>query len=738
MTKWPQLPQDNLVSQEQASVTKGCPSTSTIYSNESCPNTSTINLNEGSSSHGLRDLRLNHSTITMSNCGGGTATVPSDPPPLSAQAVDQREMIQSTTPVSSLNRTLAWSVASPFKGSSWKRTHDDTAQHDNKATSTLSHEPRAVTPAHILKPQPPYWTPFSVLIKRLVQILPLSSLRNRFHDEVDKPMSMELCRGSLAFAMKETEGCKRRDMRAIRWLIDNLNDDLELLEGFAGFPGSFKEEQGRGVWKGVVRDDQPTFTLNLQTQRHPSLSSSQEGITVHNLCRAVQYLLKTYHNEGYFMDMKERRRRMRLCVEIVASLVCCAEVELGLFGEVGEVLSELGNKERTNDPLTIRSNPSFAVSWTCLSLVAIWKMLDSDSVQEAARFALGGITQFRTDYGGPDTMPLTAALRIDDYLTRAWTSVLDLHLAFRLWRNRTESEIKEILYDHEASISELEHIEIEALDLKGNDWRISLLQETMDEATHKLTRRLPGVFFTELKPVASIMISEEAFDFSPVETTPVPPQLIFPGQQIQSLCTFGGRFRDILEGQNTERYEESLGSLESLHEIPVALRGLNYLMKRQLWRLMDLRDGGGLGFTIELFFLSFRQFSPTPEPTPSSSELKNFYTGTFKVITSNWKTKNSVGTLQILLDLLCDLVILNRGIFSNLSYPSYIVDMLLGLVGEMVEEHIGSPDHIDDVIQELEDTDSGNSVDNGLRAKLLSILPRPTTGSGPAQAQAGN
>jgi hypothetical protein len=99
--------------------------------------------------------------------------------------------------------------------------------------------------------------------------------------------------------------------------------------------------------------------------------------------------------------------------------------------------------------------------------------------------------------------------------------------------------------------------------------------------------------------------------------------------------------------------------------------------------LLDLRDGSGLGFTIELFFLAVRQLSSTS----SSSELKEvFYTGTFKVITSKWeKTKNSVGTQRVLLDLLCDLVIRNRGVFSDLSYPPYIADMLLDLVKKMVE-----------------------------------------------------
>jgi hypothetical protein len=224
-----------------------------------------------------------------------------------------------------------------------------------------------------------------------------------------------------------------------------------------------------------------------------------------------------------------------------------------------------------------------------------------------------------------------------------------------------------------------------------------------------------------LKPASAIIISE-AFDFSFFETTPVSPQLFFPGQQIQSLCTLGRRLRDIIDDQNTEMHYEALKSLETLPNIPVELRRFNDPMKRQLWRLLDLRDGGGLGFTIELFFLTLRQLSSTT--SPESSELKEvFYTGTFKVITSNWvKSKHSAGTQRVLLDLLCDLVIPSRGVFSNFSYPPYIVDKLLGLVEKIVKGHQGEHDHINYVIQELKDDDLLNIMDSGLRDRALNAI----------------
>jgi hypothetical protein len=528
--------------------------------------------------------------------------------------------------------------------------------------------------------------------------------------------------------MEETKCRMNRDVRAIQWLVDRTNGGDEMQALVLAIPGSFNGKWGQNVWKGVVRD-QPTSLTDPQAQSHPGFSSAREGTTVYELCGRMRYFFETYKDEGNFMDAGiARTRRMRGYVETAASLVCCTGVELGLFGEVGEVLSEVGDKEKTNNPLRIRTSPSFAVRLTCLSLVAIRKMVDGNRLrlQELAKIALDGIAHLQTDYGyQQDTVALMAvAQRIDDYLTQAWAPVVDLHLAFDSsgWSlNRTESDIKRVLNSHRESILELERIAIEAGKVEDVDWHFTLLLETMDETTHKLMRRLPGVFFDKPKPARPIMISE-VFDFPSVGTTPVPPQLIPPGRQIQSLCTLGRKLRDIIEERNTEGHEETLQSLESLRKIPVSLHGLSYLMKRQLWRLLDLRDGGGLGFTIELFFLTLRQLELSS--TSSSSELKEiYYTGTFKAITSDWKNyKNSVGTQRILLDLLCDLVIGRRGAFSNFTYPPYIVEMLLELVGEMVEGREGFHAHIDDIIQELEEVNFRNPVDNDLRDKALNVI----------------
>jgi hypothetical protein len=585
----------------------------------------------------------------------------------------------------------------------------------------------------IRNPQSPYRTPFSPYIWRLIQIL-RCNLYNRIRIALVNPVqdlqvqatSLEAHREQSA--MEQTEGCKNRDVRAIQWLVNNTNGNSETQAFLLAIPGSFNQEWGRDVWKKVVSDDLPTSSVG---QPRPGLPSIQKGTTVYRLSRCVRKFFER-ESEGYFIGSKVLQRTgMRRCIETAASLVCCADVKLDSFEELTEMLRDVGDKEHTNDPSTIISNPLFTVRWTCLSIVAIWKMVDANMLQELAKFALDGFARLHTDYGVPDTMDLTAiAQRIDGYLMEAWPPVVDLNQAFNSepWSlRRTESEIITILNSREESISELERIAIEALGAEDVDWRISFFQERMDRITHGLLRRLPGVFFNELKSATPIMI-REVFDFPYVLVTPVPPLLIFPGQQIQSLCTLGRRLRDIIDIQNTETHEETLKSLESLREIPISLRELKHLMKRQLWRMLDIRNGRGLGFTIELFFLAVRQLSSTS--SSSESELtKVFYTGTFEVVTSNWeKSKKSAETQRILLDILSDLVIRGRGVFSDFSYPPYIVKMLLDLVEKMVKGHGGLNPHINEVIMELEDENLRNRMDNSLRDQaLLAIDPPPHT-----------
>jgi hypothetical protein len=116
-------------------------------------------------------------------------------------------------------------------------------------------------------------------------------------------------------------------------------------------------------------------------------------------------------------------------------------------------------------------------------------------------------------------------------------------------------------------------------------------------------------------------------------------------------------------------------------------------MQRLLWRLQDLGGGGGLGFTVELFFLVLSQPLSTSSSRESHSAL---YTGTFRAITSDWsKHKHSLGTQKLLLDIAWS----RRWEFGD-HYPAYVVDEFLLLLGNIFEGQTGP--HIDKARQQFE------------------------------------
>ena len=200
---------------------------------------------------------------------------------------------------------------------------------------------------------------------------------------------------------------------------------------------------------------------------------------------------------------------MRACVEAAASLVCCIDFRLDWFGEVGKLVSEIGRIEKINESPTTTSDQSFIIRWTCLSLVAVQQILSSNRLQVLAGYAVSGLARFQSEYGQPDETALRSAQRIEDCLKTAWERVEELRRAFEPWsQKRTKEQVEEILRNHEQQISELERIKVEADSMEDVDWRISLYQDAMDDATYRLARQLPGVSFDEPRRSESFLISD--------------------------------------------------------------------------------------------------------------------------------------------------------------------------------------------------------------------------------------
>jgi hypothetical protein len=135
----------------------------------------------------------------------------------------------------------------------------------------------------------------------------------------------------------------------------------------------------------------------------------------------------------------------------------------------------------------------------------------------------------------------------------------------------------------------------------------------------------------------------------------------------------------LLEGQwDANTFQETCTNLQHFH---ISCRWWQHLSHRQLRRLKDLHNGGGLGFAVELFFLVLKELLPKSDKSSS----KALYVGTFRAITSDWSEyKHSLGTQKLLLNM-----VMPGGLVTDSDYPDYIVDEFMTLLGNILKGQTG-------------------------------------------------
>jgi hypothetical protein len=227
-------------------------------------------------------------------------------------------------------------------------------------------------------------------------------------------------------------------------------------------------------------------------------------------------------------------------------------------------------------------------------------------------------------------------------------------------------------------MSTLEVCNDSAWEARKWDEPVSKSRLSVQESTHKLICELPGVEFDSYRPgylpfgLASESLNNPALQFILVEPC------------ILGLFSIYPRLKDILEGQDPEGFGELIADLRAFPWLGVLW--VKHAMQRQFWRCHDLRDGGGLGFTVEIFLLAFKQLSST---SPSNESQSPLYVSTFQAITSDWTAyRQSVWTIRILLDVIAS----RGGLMARFNYPSYITDItdeLLALVANMLRGQTG-------------------------------------------------
>ena len=599
-----------------------------------------------------------------------------------------------------------------------------------------------ITFAPIIYPQSPYQNSFSGIFWYLFQKSRGRRFKDRGLDGEVKSVSTDMAQGQMQLAMEETKARKDRDVQAIRWLIDNLTEDTEMETFLSAIPGSFNTDWGTEVWKtvgehhengdqsqdGVVArphpvatvhqpsswrirsvlrsiiylvrkptpHHSPTHTTTCSPVPHPpnvDLHSTTAHIrgedVVHELSTRVARSVEICKNRKLFTNEVLWRKRTRTCIEATASLVCCANANLAWFGGISKLLGDIGSFEKIRELPSTGTDQLFVIRWTCLSLVALRQILANNSVvQDSAKYALKSFAK-EDDTGNNDA--LAGARKISDTIHKAIGCLFRLCEALEETEELTE-EVAEILRRHESEISELEQIDtnIEADSFEFVDSWISTIQSNINTASHRIISQVPGslrvdkfIDYFDQAPIPFSRMVELSRDTRKI-------QFIQLRQTLKAMCSPAITLRNILEGQrDADAYKELLKNLTNFR---IHSSWSVNVMQRQLWRLHDLYDGGGLGFTVELFFLAISKLLSTS----STKESRSLYTGTFRAITSDWsKYKHSLGTQNHLL-----YIVMTRCRPLEGYYPVYIVDEFVLLLNNIFEGQTGP--HIDKARRDLE------------------------------------
>jgi hypothetical protein len=207
-------------------------------------------------------------------------------------------------------------------------------------------------------------------------------------------MNRDMAQRQMQVAMKETEDHKGRDGHVVRWLVSNKTEDTEMESSFVM---AIPEDKNKSL-HGYIRTNYelshmqsilPSFLCQVRTagDSRANAAGHMEGEgedTVPKLSGPVRQSLGMCKSRGLFATDGLWRKRTRACIEMTASLVSCAGVELGQFGDVLKLLEDQTIRESS----LVGKDQSFVTRWTCLSLMGIRPILGSNqSLQDDASLA---------------------------------------------------------------------------------------------------------------------------------------------------------------------------------------------------------------------------------------------------------------------------------------------------------------------------------------------------------------
>jgi hypothetical protein len=413
----------------------------------------------------------------------------------------------------------------------------------------------------------------------------------------------------------------------------------------------------------------PSSTIAMvprPASRRPLVATSDnESNTIREFCWRIGRFFDTCKKRAVFARDGVWRKRYRACVEVMASLVSFADVELGWFRHTLQALGDIGSFEETRKLSLSGKDEAFVVHWTCLSIIAIRPTLNT-SLFMGQTFKFISFLYDLSQAGDPRAF--------DGTLEHRWSSECNWDLSSKI--------------SFAAEMEKFSHV------MNSNVVKF-------DELCQRLIHELPGVGF-------DFPDSGPLFLRQTLELFRDPAKLRFMS------CRQPLKFFEHLKCVDAYR-DDSTNPEYERNQVNEKVFWPKHLLQRMLWSIDDL-CGGGLGFSVEVFLLSLRQLLST---YPSQESHSALYIGTFKAITSDRKRYTfSVGTLSLLLDVVAS----DQGFVRTFDYPDYITDEVWELLGDILEvqgNYYIKPYTIDNAVQQLTDLRREVGGKYGVKAEAL-------------------
>jgi hypothetical protein len=574
-----------------------------------------------------------------------------------------------------------------------------------------------IAPVH--DAQSPYQSPLSGIFWKLFQVIRGRTHRDHSTGGARKRISTNMTDGRVQLAMDESDDRKKRDARAIRWVIDNLTEDSELEPFVLGVPGSFNSSWGKKVWEVVAADEDNKGSGGGTSTPQPNEVAAepvavshgpggplslpmltQRENTIGDLSGRITRLLKTCTDPGVLPSEEARRKRARACVDASLSFVLSIDDEWEWFAEpeiMSQALTYLGDVERFREP-TSGFDAAFAVRWMCMSLVAVRRMLNTPAVRTAAQRVITCLAEVRGENGGDeDEVAAKTTGIIDRYLKSGWEAADILHttLSREVEPDKMEEQFLETL-EYSSAIKDL-----------GDAWNSIGWADKADEAIIDLVRTMVHTTGGLLGYLPTAVLSwapdsrrrpDVGMREAPLHLMPqfLPPRLL---TQRLWLCVCAMRNIATADWGASPYQPKALGDLCApeldVSEIRRVMDPTPAPMKTQLWRLQDLRDGGYV-FMLELFMAAI-----CASKVSLHHSSRPLFIGTFKSLTSDWKDhRDASGTQRLLVHLLRQVLPKNNETTAD-DVPAYIVDKFLTFIGEVLAGKKGT--HVTEALQLIGD-----------------------------------